>query len=264
MSLPTGRMAAILLGLVLLLPAPSFGKEKVVLRADLWCPYTCEPKSDKPGYLIEIAREVFGAQGIEVDYRLMPWKRVLVSLRTGKIDGAVGAGQHEIPGMITPARSLGADVTVLAVPKDSTFVFHGADSLEQLRIGVVTDYSFDDGGEIDSYVRRHIAAKDGRIEQVYGADAQMQNMEKLLNGRIDAIMDDQQVLRFNLLRLPSPLQLRYIVIDARMDSSIAFSPANPRAQAYADMLSDGIEALRRSGRLEQILHRYGLSDWEKN
>jgi polar amino acid transport system substrate-binding protein len=260
----TGRLAALLLSLALLSPAASVGKEKVTLRADLWCPYTCEPRSDKPGYLIEIAREIFGAHGIEVDYSLMPWKRVLVSLRAGEIDGAVGAGQHEIPGMITPARSLGADVTVLAVPKDLPFVFHGAASLDQLRIGVVTDYSFDDGGDIDAYVHRHIAAKDGKVEQVYGADAQMQNMEKLLNGRIDGIMDDQQVLRFNLMRLSSPPPLRFIVVDARMDSSIAFSPVNPRAQAYADMLSDGIDALRRSGRLKQILHRYGLSDWEKN
>jgi polar amino acid transport system substrate-binding protein len=40
--------------------------------------------------------------------------------------------------------------------------------------------------------------------------------------------------------------------------------ANPRAQAYADMLSDGVETLRRSGQLKRIMDRYGLPDWEKN
>jgi polar amino acid transport system substrate-binding protein len=263
-NLPGGRLAALVLSLALLLPAASFAKEKLVLGADLWCPYTCDPRSDRPGYLIEIARAVFAGHDIEVDYRLMPWKRVLVSLRTGEIDGAVGADQREIPGAAVPARSLGADITVLAVRADSSFTYHGAASLEQLRIGVVTDYSFDDGGEIDEYIHRHIEAKDGKVEQVYGADAQMQNMLKLLNGRIDAIMDDQQVLRFNLKRLRSPPSLKFIVVDARLDASIAFSLANPRAQAYADMLSDGVETLRRSGQLKRIMDRYGLPDWEKN
>lgn len=259
-----GRLAALALSLALLLPLAGFAKGKVVLGGDLWCPYSCDPKSDRPGYLIDIARAVFSAHDIEVDYRLMPWKRVLVSLRTGEIDGAIGADQREIPGTITPARGLGPDVTVLAVRGDSDFVYHGAASLEQLRIGVVTDYSFDDGGEIDDYIHRHIQAKDGKVEQVYGTDAQMQNMLKLLNGRIDAIMDDQQVLRFTLKRLRSTPALKFIVLDARLDASIAFSAANPRAQAYADMLSDGVETLRRSGQLKRIMERYGLSDWERN
>ena len=252
-----------LLSLSLLLPSASFGKEQVVLRADLWCPYTCDPKSDKPGYLIEIARAAFAAHDLEVDYQLMPWKRVLVSLRAGEIDGAAGAGQHEIPDTIAPAHSLGADITVLAVRADSPFVYRGPASLEQLRIGVVTDYSFDDGGEIDAFVHRHIKAKDGKVEEVFGTDAQMQNMMKLLNGRIDAIMDDQQVLRFNMKRLRALQPLKFIVVDARLDASIVFSSSNPHAQAYADMLSDGVEALRRSGRLKQIMDRYGLTDWEK-
>ena len=260
----SGPLAALSLSLALLFPSAGFGAEKVVLRADLWCPYTCDPKSDKPGYLVEIARAAFAAHDIEVDYQLMPWKRVLVSLRAGEIDGAVGAGQREIPDTVTPARSLGADITVLAIRADQAFVYRGPASLEQLRIGVVTDYSFDDGGPIDAYVQRHIEAKDGKVEQVYGTDAQMQNMMKLLNGRIDAIMDDQQVLRFNMKRLRTPFPVKFIVVDARLDASIAFSSANPHAQAYADMLSDGVEELRRSGRLKQIMGRYGLPDWEKN
>lgn len=264
MSLFVRPLAALLLSVALLLPAASFGRDKVTLRADLWCPYTCDPASDRPGYLVEIAREIFAAQGLEVDYQLMPWKRVLLSLREGEIDGALGAGQREIPGSVVPARSLGADVTVLAVRQESRFVFNGVSSLEQLKIGIVTDYSFDDGGPIDAYLRRHVEAKDGKVELVYGADAQMQNMQKLLNGRIDAILDDEQVLAFNKMQLPSAPPLKYFVVNRGLDSSIAFWPTNPKARAYADMLSEGIETLRRSGRLEQILDRYGLSDWERN
>jgi polar amino acid transport system substrate-binding protein len=254
----------LLLCLPLLNPSVGHAAETVTLRSDLWCPYSCDPKSDKPGYMIEIARAIFGAAGIEVDYQLLPWKRVVSSLRAGEIDGAVGVGRHEISGMIVPSRSLGANTTTLALPDRSTFAFQGIASLEQLKIGIVTDYAFDDGGEIDAYVRAHSTADDGRLDVVYGADAQMQNMQKLLNGRIDAIMDAEQVLRFAMTRLSPPPSLKLIRLRAPIETTIAFSPKNHRAKVYADMLSDGVEALRRSGRLKTILDRYNLTDWDRN
>lgn len=264
MSLRANLFGGLLLSLALLVPAACFSAETVTLRADLWCPYTCDPQSDKPGYMIEIARAVFGRAGIEVDYQLMPWKRVLSSVRTGEIDGAAGAGRHEIPGMILPARSLGSNITTLALLDGSSFVFRGIGSLEQIKIGIVTDYTFDDGGEIDTYVSRHGGKNDGKLELVYGEDAQMQNMQKLLSGRIDAIMDDEQVLRFATTRLSPMPAIKLVRVGEPIDTSIAFSPKNARAKVYAEMLSNGIAELRRSGRLKMILDRYNLSDWAKN
>lgn len=43
----------------------------VTLRADQWCPYNCVPGSDRPGYMIEIAREVFGRAGHQIDYQAL-------------------------------------------------------------------------------------------------------------------------------------------------------------------------------------------------
>jgi polar amino acid transport system substrate-binding protein len=46
------------------------------------------------------------------------------------------------------------------------------------------------------------------------------------------------------------------------DLFIAFSPANPNSAAYAEALGNGVDALRASGRLAEILKKYGLSDWK--
>lgn len=34
-------------------------EEVITLVADEWCPYNCVPNSEKPGYAIEIAQEIF-------------------------------------------------------------------------------------------------------------------------------------------------------------------------------------------------------------
>lgn len=44
---------------------------------------------------------------------------------------------------------------------------------------------------------------------------------------------------------------------------IAFSPALPQSEKYAEILSAGIAELRKSGELKQILSKYGLEDWKK-
>ncbi|MEQ1790535.1 MAG: hypothetical protein ABL857_08835, partial [Rickettsiales bacterium] len=31
--------------------------------ADEWCPFNCDPESDKPGYVIELAKEIFKPYG---------------------------------------------------------------------------------------------------------------------------------------------------------------------------------------------------------
>lgn len=43
---------------------------------------------------------------------------------------------------------------------------------------------------------------------------------------------------------------------------LAFSPNIAKSSDYAEIFSDGIQALRNSGKLETILARYGLTYWE--
>jgi len=45
---------ALLLSLFLISPAIA---DTITIRADVWCPYNCEPDSEKPGYMIEIVQK---------------------------------------------------------------------------------------------------------------------------------------------------------------------------------------------------------------
>jgi len=43
---------------------------------------------------------------------------------------------------------------------------------------------------------------------------------------------------------------------------IGFSPALEQSHDYAALFSRGMKELRRSGKLQAILNKYGLKDWE--
>ncbi len=46
------------------------------------------------------------------------------------------------------------------------------------------------------------------------------------------------------------------------DMYLGISKTLPEAKELADIVSKGIVALRKSGRLEKILTKYGVSDWK--
>jgi polar amino acid transport system substrate-binding protein len=63
---------------------------KITLAEDPWPPYI-EGEVDQPasgGTLLTLYKEVFKQiKGVEVNYQLMPWKRALIEVEQGKVDG---------------------------------------------------------------------------------------------------------------------------------------------------------------------------------
>ena len=50
--------------------------------------------------------------------------------------------------------------------------------------------------------------------------------------------------------------------DAPDSIFVAFSPANAKSKDYAQILGQGMDELRRSGKLKAILSKYGMEDWQ--
>ena len=48
---------------------PGAAADTISIRGDMWCPVNCDPKAERPGYMIEIAREVFEPKGHKIDYQ---------------------------------------------------------------------------------------------------------------------------------------------------------------------------------------------------
>lgn len=234
--------------------------ETVVLGADEWCPYNCDPASDRPGYMVEIAKRALAKDGHTVSYVVMPWSRALAESKAGRIDGAIGASADEAPEAVFPRTPLGHSVNVLAMSPEraAAFTYTGADSLKTLRIGGVQQYSYD-GGEIDDYFASP-AAK-GMVELISGTEVQSQNLRKLLAGRIDALIENQNVLRLTLAEMRPQPDIAMVPVGDVTPLSIAFTSAKPSSTRYVELIDATIAEMRASGELATILARYGMTDW---
>ncbi|NFV80934.1 substrate-binding periplasmic protein [Magnetospirillum aberrantis] len=232
--------------------------DEIVLGADEWCPYNCAAESDRPGYAVEIAREIFAKAGHRVEYRTMPWSRALQECRRGRLTGVIGADHTETPDFVFPALAVAVTDTTFVVRKDNPWRYTGPDSLSQLLLGGILGYSYD--GAVGNYV--HTNARDGaRVDLVGGDTALEMNLRKLVAGRIGATMDAKPVLAYKIKEMGLAGEVAYAGSVDPTENFIAFSPALSKARDYAAIWDKGLAEMRESGRLAQILDRYGVSDW---
>ncbi|MFO1242412.1 MAG: transporter substrate-binding domain-containing protein [Rickettsiales bacterium] len=245
--------------------APSAYAETITIAADEWCPYNCAPGSDQPGFMIEIAREVLGKHGISVNYVNVSWSRAISDTRKKKYDAIVGATTGDAPDFVFPAVAQGFSAMGFYTAPDSTWEYHNLDSLAGVSLGAIMDYSYSD--EVDDYIKKN--KNDRKLVQLVSGDkALLQNVKKLRSHRVDAIIDDINVLSNFLANTDQERSVRqagtlsYKRGYAEQLIYVAFGPKQPKAKEYARLMSKGTRELRASGELQKILDRYSVKDWK--
>ncbi len=235
----------------------------ITIRADEWFPYNGHPKADLPGYGIEITREIFEKKGHSIEYRTINWARAVKMTMAGQYNGVIGAATGDIPQAIFPEEPIGNSLNVYFVKKDSKWKYEGFDSLKTVSLGIIKGYSY--GEAIDTYIQ---TVSDPIQVQVVTGDTPLNlNIKKLLAGRIDVIVEDQNVFQAKVIEMKVADQIRLAGIgnyDKLHNLYVAFSPKDPKSEEYARIFDKGIRKLRTSGRLQEILDKYGLQDWQQS
>ena len=243
--------------LALLLPGRAVA-ESVVLRGDFWMPVNGYPGDQKPGYAIELVREVFRRKGISLDYQITPWARSIRLARDGAIDGIVGASRGDAPDFVFPGERVGTTGYKFYVLPENPWAFQGIDSLSDKTLGVVSDYSY--GATLDAYIQRW---KDDpkRVQGVGGDSPLQQNIGKLQRGRVNVIVCNPETFRYELesIGIAAEKFREAGGVPETEDVHIAFSPAGEKGSRYAKILTDGIRELRGNGELAAIYQRYGMT-----
>ena len=247
----------ILTALCILWGGNAFCAKVIKLTSDPYCPLICDPKKEgKSGYMVDVARAVFEESGYSVELYIRPWSRGILDVRYGKYDGLVGCWKNHAPDFIFPENEIGKSSAKFYVRKGNPWRFNGIKSLKKVKFGIVQDYDYSDEKD---YIRDN----PDKVDAVAGEDALERNIKKIMLGRIDVIEDNETVVQYTLKKLG----LRDQIIEAGTDKKpdyyfIAFSPKNPKSKKYAKILSDGIMKLRQTGKLGEILDKYGIKDWK--
>ena len=237
-------------------PAPTEPRHSVVIAADPWCPHNCEAGSEHEGYMIDIAREAFGLSGINVEYVNMSWARALQQARDGYIDAVVGALPGDAPDFVFPDAATGYSTIALYTHPDNNWQYAGIDSLSQSKLLAINGYAY--SPELDSYIEKYQDDPE-RVWVLSGPAPLSRSIELLHQQRSDVFPEDRYVMQWQLEQENNTESLRMAAVIHESPIYVAFSPVGRDSAQLAALLSEGARALQSSGRVAEILTRYGLS-----
>ncbi|SMF08932.1 substrate-binding periplasmic protein [Pseudobacteriovorax antillogorgiicola] len=239
--------------------APAVWSQTLEVRADPWCPYTCDDESEKKGYMIELLKTIFEPQGLKVSYSNLSWKRALDSTRKGRYNAVVGAFRSDAPDFVFPESHAGISRNFFyALPK-STWQYTGPKSLQGQTVGIIRGYTY--GDDIDELLKD--PEKKRFAQLFYGNNALDDMIESVRDRRIMAFIDDTNVVAYSLAQKFPKLKLRKVGQLEEEKVFVAFSPAIKESKRYAQMFDEGMKNIRKKGELAKILSRYNLEDWKK-
>jgi polar amino acid transport system substrate-binding protein len=231
--------------------------DEISIAADHWCPINCDTSGPKLGVMVEIAKSAFANTGHTITYKIVPWTRAIHDARNGKINGIIGAFLGDAPDFIFPKNELlMISGNAFFVLKESKWRYMDISSLSNITLGAIKGYNY---GEIfNVHVEKEINA-----QFLTGPKPLERNMNKLLLGRIDVIIEAEPVFWYTANKMNLKEKFKAAgQISGPEKCFIAFSPSIPKSKEYAEILSDGVDMLRNTGELKTILNRYGLEDWK--
>ncbi len=184
--------------LLLLIYPPIVWSETVTLVADEWPPFNAEPNASQEGYLVDVARAVFEKNGIQVSYKLIPWRRAVELTRMGAYNGLIGASKTDAPDFIFPSEELSRNVISFYVRKDFSWLFNQKSDIENVSLGVIAGYDYRKW--LLDYIEAH-KNNPRKIQVMTGHQPLQRNIRKLLSNRIDAIVDNEAAILYVARRM---------------------------------------------------------------
>jgi polar amino acid transport system substrate-binding protein len=250
------RFVAVWLGLVASFSA--FGEGTTIrLRADQWMPFNGDPKDERPGYVIEMARAIFGKRGIVVDYQTMPWTDALKAAGDAEIEGVIGANTKEAAALIVPSEPIGLPRVGLFVRKGNPWQFTSVAALKSVKLGAIESYSYWDG--LDDYIKSHGAPQ---VTVFKGETPLVEAIAKLDAGEIDLMPEMVPVFIWTAKKLGhAGTDYRAAWLQPGDPVYVAFAKTDA-GRRYAQMFDEGVRAMRKSGELKKLLAAYSLEDWQ--
>ncbi len=224
--------------LCFLLAGGGIAEERTIkLVGDKWCPFNCNDHPDHRGILVEKAAAALAEEDSKVEYIEIPWSRAIIGVRDGRYDAIVGAGLSETPDFYFPPEPLAiAHHSFFTLPSGA-WKYQGLESLKEIRIGVVQDYSY--GGLYEDYIKAN-QDNESRVVTLRGDQVLPRLVKMLQLGRIDVLVAEKRVLNYHFNSSGRENPLRYAGLANEEALYVAFSPALDDGAELAEALGRGM------------------------
>ncbi len=241
------RVLVMMLGLLL---SASAWSQVIIAAADPYPPFA-DPAHPSQGICLQIVRAAYASQGYMVDMRFVPWARAIDGMKNGEYDILPNAWwtQERAAFLLFSEPYMKNEIKFIK-RKGDPFEYHGLESLAGKTVGIVKGYGYgDEFLNATNFTRPEVS----KI---------LQNVKKLVLGRIDLTLEDEIVARW-IIKNNVPSLMHQIEFTQNSLSSqqmhVASSFKNPRHKAIIEAFNKGLTTIKANGTFDNILRENGLN-----
>ena len=238
---------------------PSYSQTKIRIASDDWCPYVCVDNGQiSGGFLVDVVTEAMKLRDIQVESVLVPFSRAMNEAKFGIVQGIYSPPND-------PRLSMSASISYARscfyTLADSTWFYKNLGSLQNITVGVIPDYNYDDA-TFDDYVLKN-RSNTLLIDMAYGEYAGVNNLKKLLAGRFRVMVEDEAVMATLIQKLPNNKKNRQAIkqagcLENPINVRIGFSKNDNHVDEWVKALNAGLQQLESSGKLAVLQRRYQI------
>ncbi len=227
----------------------------VRLASDEWCPYVCIKEGKiHDGYLVDVTAQSMASMGYKVGPVLLPLNRAILAVASGDAEGVYAP---PVDARLYLSAPIAYSRACFYTRHDTAWRYHGVVSLKALRLGVIDDYGYDDG-PMDAFIARNHALRSA-LDFSYGTSAGTTNVQKLLSGRFDVMLEHEMVMQHLSKDLGVTQEIQKAgCLEHALPLRIGFARQDIRRTAWIQALADGMKKLKASGELAAIRARYHM------
>lgn len=225
---------------------------QLTISSGEWVPYVSQHLPGG-GILAQIVSAAFATEKITVTYQYYPWSRSLMLAQTGAVAGTL-PWQHTLE-----RGNYFLYSTTLTYERPVIISFQPAinqelkslDDLKGMTVGTIRGYSY--GTDFER------AAKAG-LFKTSQTNSEEQNLRKLLEGRIDAVIADEEVIANIINRLLSPDEISSLKIHNNLMPpaalSLLISLKIDNAENILMRFNRGLAAIKKNGSYQKLINDY--------
>ncbi|MDU0112117.1 transporter substrate-binding domain-containing protein [Psychrosphaera aquimarina] len=229
------------------------------IASDIWCPYICNDKN-LPGILIEVLTEIAKVKNIPMNFNIIPLSRSLIMAKRSEIDIVLAITKSHIQEYKLQKSVLyyGGWYNDFYINSQDKWMLNNPQDIDNFLksgqvLGLIKGYDY--GRTINNFIIKY----PNSIYQATGNSPLITSIKMLQKGRIAALLDSRFNVEYEMNK--------FNIVDIRHAGSEGdfvplFLGYSPKVGIdIIEDVDDGFLFITNNGTFDQILKKYGVSNW---
>lgn len=240
----------------------TYGQNKTVKIVTFdFCPWQCIRKSTSkdPGIAIEVAKIIFESEGYKIDFVEAPYARAIKGVEDGEYDLLLNLNALTSSKVALSAEPSAYLEMNFYTSKNEKWTYKGVSSLKDIKVVSVRGYNYSPlSVAYQNYLMEN--EKSGRVVIVSGDNASERALQMVLNKRVTTFNEDASVFEYFVFKNHLSKAFKMVGTLGGGPLYVGFSKKSNKVAVLKEVFDQGIRKLRKSGKLAEIVSRYGVSN----